>query len=290
MRVEADSGMRKHAKLLIVIVLMVAAVSLVFALRRKPEPIYAGCTLSYWADRYANAYFSHQRAFLPSANLGYAGVDAEAEEAIRAIGTNALPCVLKWLHFEQDHSSVRLFYSLRLNRLPQLWRDRMHELAFRELAQRRAQQAYYVLQILGPEAGPVAPDLLRLCNNRAEPDTAYRCFAALGALGTNALPQLMQVVQDKNHPYRGVAVRQVEEVLQKASPSSIQFLVLIQCLGDRDSSLVALACQLLGRAGPNQTAVPFLQTNLFSPDPAVRVAASNALIAISSTAVTNGAP
>jgi hypothetical protein len=294
MRVEADSGMRKQKKLLVVIAFiaasLAASVSLFFGFHRKPEPIYAGCTLSYWAERYAKAYFSNQRAFLPSANLGYAGVDAEAEEAIRAIGTNALPFVVKWLHFEQAHSSVRLFYSLRLNRLSQPLRDGMHAMAFKELARRRAQRAYYVLQILGPQASPVAPDLLRLCNNSAEPDTAYRCFAALGALGTNALPQLMQVIRDANHPYRGVAVRQVEEVLQKASPSSIQFPVLLQCLRDRDTSLVTLTCMLLGRAGPNQAAVPFLQTNLLSPDPAVRVAASNALIAISSTAVTNVAP
>ena len=270
---------------LIAIAFLVASVSLLFAFRGKPEPIYAGCPLSYWADRYAKAYVSHQRAFL-SPSLGYAGVDGEAEAAIRAIGTNALPSVLEWLHFEQGHSSVRFFYSLKLYRLPPPWRNRMHELAFRELAQSRAREAYYVLQILGPEANPVAPDLHRLCNNPAEPDTAYRCFAALGALGTNGLPQLMQVVQDTNHPYRGVAVRQVEEVLQKASPPSIESTVLLQCLRDRDSSLVALACQILSRAGSNQAAVPFLQTNLLSPDPAVRVAASNALVAISSTEVT----
>lgn len=157
----------------------------------------------------------------------------------------------------------------------------MHELAFREPSQSRAQEAYYVLQILGPQAGPIAPDLLRLCNNPAEPDTAYRCFAALGALGTNALPQLMQVVHDTNHPFRGVAVRQVEEVLRHAPPASIQLAVLLQCLCDRDNSLVVLASQLLGGASSNQTAVPILQTNLLSPDPLVRAAASNALIAIS---------
>ena len=284
--------MRKQKKLLIVIAFvaasLAASVGLFFVFHRKPEPIYGGCTLSYWAERYAKAYFS-QRAFV-SPNLGYAGVDAEAEKAIRAIGTNALPFVVEWLHFEQAHSSVRLFYSLRMNRLPQPLRDGMHELAFKELAQRRAQLAYYVLQILGPQASPVAPDLLRLCRKSGEPDTAYRCFNALGALGTNALPQLMHVVQDVNHPYRGGAVRQVEEVLQKASPASIPFPVLLQCLRDRDSSLVALACQLIGRAGPNQAAVPLLQTNLFSPDAAVRVAASNALFAISSTAAPSASP
>ena len=125
--IEADSRMRKHKKLLIAIAFLVASVGLFFAFRGKPEPIYGGCTLSYWADRYAKAYWN-QRAFLP--NLGYAGVDAEAEEAIRAIGTNALPSVLEWLHFEQGHCSVRLFYSLRLNRLPSPWKNRMHELAF----------------------------------------------------------------------------------------------------------------------------------------------------------------
>jgi len=67
MRVEADSGMRKQKEAshcdAFIAASLAAAVSLVFALRRKAEPIYAGCTLSYWADRYAKAYFS-QRAFL----------------------------------------------------------------------------------------------------------------------------------------------------------------------------------------------------------------------------------
>ena len=274
--------MRKHKRLLILIAFLLASVGLFIALHRKPEPIYAGFTLSYWAGRYAKAFFRSQRAFRPPANKGYLGVDAEAEEAIRAIGTNALPIVLKWLHFEQDHSLVRLYYSLHLNSLPGPWRNRMHDLAFREPSQSRAQEAYYVLQILGAQANPIAPSPLRLCNKPAEPDTAYRCFAALGILGTNALPQLMQVVGDTNHPYRGVAVRQVEEVLRKASPPSVQLPVLLQCLRDRDSSLVVLASQFLGSAGSNQAAaVPLLQTNLLSPDPSVRAAASNALFVIS---------
>lgn len=83
--------MRKHKRLLILSVFLVVLVSLFVAFHRKPEPIYAGCTLTYWADRYANAFFRRQMAFLPSSNLGYVGVDAEAEQAIRAIGTNACP-------------------------------------------------------------------------------------------------------------------------------------------------------------------------------------------------------
>lgn len=274
--------MWKDKKLLALIGCLLAVVSLLVIARRQPEPIYEGSTLTYWANRYARAYSQSQRAFLPLSNVGYVGVDVEAEKAIKTIGTNALPQILKWLHFEQDHFSVRLFYSLGLSRLPVPLRNWVHQLAFSESAQSHAQSAFYVLQILGPQASLAASDLLGLCNNPAEPDTAYRSFAALGALGTNALPQLMQVLRKPNHPYRGAAVRQVEDILRHTSRSSLQLPMLLQCLQDRDSSLVVLVSQLLCEPAPNRAAaIPILEANLLSQDPSVRAAATNTLLAIS---------
>jgi hypothetical protein len=210
-------------------------------------------------------------------------VDPDAEEAIRAIGTNAFPVVLKWLHFEEDHSSVRLFYSLGLDHLPFVLRNRLRQWVFDDRGLRRAQKAFQVLQVLGPDAGQIAPRLIRLCNKASEPDTAYRSLAVLGTLGTNALPQLMQLLQNTNHPYRGAAVRQVEQILSHSPGLYLQTPLLIQCLHDRNSSLVILACQLLCGPVPNRAlAIPVLQSNLLSLDPTVRAASSNALMAISS--------
>ena len=264
------------------IICVAACVACLLMVRREPEPTYGGKTLTDWVDRYANAYSQQQRAFLRGSKVSYTGVDSEAEAAILAIGTNAFPVVLRWLHFEQDNSSVRLFYWLGLNRLPSTLRNRAREIAFRQLAQRRAQEAIYVLQLLGPQSSLVGCDLLRLCNKPAEPDTAYRCLSAFGAMGTNALPHLMKVIQDANHPYRGMAVRQVEDVLRNTPRSQVPLGTLLPCLRDRDSSLVVLASQLLCESISDRTpAIPFLQANLLSADPTVRAASSNALLVIS---------
>jgi len=292
LRLEVKHGivwlMRRYKWLLVLVVCLLAMISLWLAFRPPADPIYRGRTLTSWADQYSNAHQGRQRAYLPSSSLRYEGVDAEAEEAMRAIGTNAFPVVLKWLHFEDDHSSVRLYYSLGLDHLPSALRNRIRQWVFDDRGLRRAQEASQVLQVLGPDAVQIAPRLIRLCNKASEPDTAYRSLAVLGTLGTNALPQLMQVLQNTNHPYRGAAVRQVEQILSRSPPLSLQTPLLVECLHDRNSSLVILACQLLCATSPNRTlAIPALQSNLLSLDPTVRAASSNTLHAISPENSTN---
>ena len=70
------------------------------------EPSYAGRTLSEWILRSPNALNGNPRS-------------REAREAIRKIGTNALPCLLAWLAADPDHSPIKRAASSVLDEVPQ---------------------------------------------------------------------------------------------------------------------------------------------------------------------------
>jgi hypothetical protein len=74
--------MQKRRVYLILVVVVLAGV-LVAVFRRDREPEYGGKRLSEWVDGYA----------MQIRNAG-------SNEAIRHIGTNAVPYLLKWIRYE----------------------------------------------------------------------------------------------------------------------------------------------------------------------------------------------
>ena len=96
--------MRKRRKALLwtsVGLLLVFAGALVFTppRHRNNEPVYTGLTLAQWLDVVArhrvNGYFTTYKKGRPPARDATPEEIKEAEDAIRAIGTNALPCLLE---------------------------------------------------------------------------------------------------------------------------------------------------------------------------------------------------
>jgi hypothetical protein len=75
--------MRKRWKLLLVMAISFLAISLLWIGRRTPEPTYNGTPLSFWVARY-------------QAEASDGPADNETLDALRAIGTNAFPFLLKW--------------------------------------------------------------------------------------------------------------------------------------------------------------------------------------------------
>src|SRR5437762_2441235 len=74
-------GKRRKYGLLLGVALV--AVGVVVVLSRSGEPAYGGRRLSEWVDGYATRY-----------------PNSESDEAIRQIGTNAIPYLLKWIQYE----------------------------------------------------------------------------------------------------------------------------------------------------------------------------------------------
>jgi hypothetical protein len=70
-------------------------------LHREHEPRYKGRRLSRWLALYSDS--------LATESLGKR---QEAEHAVRQIGTNAIPNLLKWLQFESSSQRAALFQKL----------------------------------------------------------------------------------------------------------------------------------------------------------------------------------
>jgi hypothetical protein len=125
------------------------------------EPQYNGIPLSKWLARYVDN-------------------KPQSAEAIKHIGTNALPFLLRWIQFETpgwrtslNHLGARLPSSVQKTRALHWLLD--------DGAQRRAELAVEAFWALGPKANPASDELLRLAltENPRAPNTQRRATEAL---------------------------------------------------------------------------------------------------------------
>jgi HEAT repeat protein len=146
---------KRRRIILAVVALLALGVVAALVWPREREPEYQGKKLSEW---------------LWTPEMG--GMEAPAE-AVRAIGTNALPWLVRWIAYE-----------------PTSWNGRVKEFLMklpigslrRKLWEREGlvYQALWGFEILGSRASPAVPDLVRLTN---DPRKEQRCSVAMGALG-----------------------------------------------------------------------------------------------------------
>src|SRR6516165_9242086 len=92
--------MEKRKRLLLTLGFTVLALVLLFALTRTHEPTAHGKPLSYWVEIYSGPVIARP-ATAPQAR-------AEAEAAIKQIGTNAIPFLLKWMDYELPQWKFKL--------------------------------------------------------------------------------------------------------------------------------------------------------------------------------------
>jgi hypothetical protein len=144
-------------------ILAVALVRLMRTQSKEPEPTYEGRTLSQWMA--TNAI---------SAVSGDISTSDKAEEAIRKIGTNAIPFLLRWIAEEPPIPpgvAAKLPASVTQNRAAQLVIDGPHN--------ERAFDSTYAFSILGKNAITAVPQLKLLMADTNRPVTASRATTAL---------------------------------------------------------------------------------------------------------------
>jgi HEAT repeat protein len=259
---------------------------------RDVEPVYQGKKLSRWLELYNGGIIEGS------------SVDQihEAKEAIHAMGSNAVPCLLKWGQY----------------RTP-LWRTKLADLAHRlpgnpnlgDVKAYRAAVAWQALSLLGPEARSAVPELTRLVNDPNAEFSYREPLYALGEIGEDGLPPLLAVLADPKRSDRGAAALIIGGMKNLGTNRVRAVVLLIQCLadpremeaGDAANALGRLrmepdlvvpaltnclsfsslyvrcfAVRSLGRFGKEaRPAVPSLVASLSDPDAAVREFSTNAL-------------
>ncbi len=219
--------MRKRTICLVLVVLAMAGL-LVVVCRREREPEYGGKRLSHWVRQ-----------------LGLLGAKGRseaypAEEAIRHIGTNSLPYLVKWLRYEPPGWEFKLYGIVDKN-----FKKNPDDLFIRwDRPTALAIGADQALRILGPQAEPAIADLSQMLHEQKSVRSAMSAAATLQQMGAAGWPPLLAAFTNQQ------ATRRVK-------------LILTHTMGDYGTNARAT--------------VPVLMQLLQDADPRVRFEASNAL-------------
>jgi len=101
---------KKRFRILFVTLLTCLVGFLAWQFLRPHEPTYNGKFLSVWLEQFSANHFRHRGSV----------ADKQAEEAIRQIGTNALPIFLKLITAKDSPLKQKL-----MAQLPKQWRPRL---------------------------------------------------------------------------------------------------------------------------------------------------------------------
>jgi len=229
---------------------VVTAGVLVAVLSGPREPEYGGRRLSEWVLRL---------------NPVGSAAAKEAEEAIRHIGTNALPYLLKWIQ-EKPPWEIKLWQVTEMLL-------RRNDLGGGERFD-RAEEASEAFRALGPQARGAVPKLIQLMKDLNRPWNAKRAERAIMQMGTNAWPELpafVSLLTGTNDPTEDFLISVV------AQPQLV-IPALTNCLQSSNDAVRFSAARALARFGRKaQSAVPALLNALGDSNAAVGGMASIAL-------------
>ena len=234
---------------------MLVAALILLLLGREREPRFQGKTLSVWLLRRD----PHLRT-----------LTIDQDEAIRSMGTNVLPFLLKWMQYESPPWRARLARSV-----PRVFAG--FSFLFRDSQEERAELSQKCLCKLGPDVSPAIPELVKMMKqtNGLAP---VRALLVVDSTGLAGIPVLLDVLtnrqvygQDRAYMLRGT--------MSHLGPDGHYAVPgLLTCLTNKDTEVAATAATLLGQVRMEpELAVPALLSCLDSPDPQMRYAAVRAL-------------
>lgn len=262
--------MRKRKRAAIAVIVVVAAAGVIAYLARENELVYQGRSLSAWFRLWADS----SRAEDATEREHQA---EEAAHAIRQIGTNAIPTLLRWLSYEPPRTQSGA--SWLAHKVPAPLFDRIvGPLLFGP--GERAGSATSIFVILGQRASPAVPDLTVMLQATNKPFMTRNAAWCLAAIGDEGLPALTAALA--NPQLSGC--RDAAYVLGINGPFKFGTNVvsavplLARCASDKDPELAAAAVKALGRIGQAPgIALPAITNALLSPSSGTRREAIHAL-------------
>jgi hypothetical protein len=224
--------------------------------RAEPEPMYEGKPLSAWLE--STPYLGTND---PQSLLLYVQQRVDALTAIRAMGTNVVPALVRMLQ-QRDPPLL-----LKLVSLAQ--KQRLIPIPFVP-ASSHHQRAFLGLQALGPDAQSAFPDLLRVYDQSSDvylQTTLPPFLAQLAPDDKRIIPSLLRKAADGDDKVRLTALRVLSQFRDE---SDLVVPALIKALQDPSAVIRSSALQMLGALGPRaKAAVPALLDLLRDPDKGV---------------------
>ena len=225
------------------------------------EPRYDGKALSHWLRQLESDVESPQWQ--------------ASARAVREMGTNTLPWLIGPLRTSDPRWKAQTVEWFR----EVLNKDFSHRLVARD-----RQHSLMALQVLGPAARPLIPDIAAMITN-ANPDIADTAFGALIRIGTpECVPVLVHTLTNESAILRPATIVSLGS-LRGAAREAIPALVTLLSDHQQNENARVEAARALGMIGRNpQLAVPALTGALSDTNAQVVRTAATALGAFGSEA------
>jgi len=190
--------------------IIVAAVVVAVVWPREREPEYGGKRLSEWLAIYQSPEYN----------------DKQAAEAVRQIGTNALPYLLGWLRYEQPAWKSKLAPAYAKWPRP-LVKYSIKKWLWGVEGQRQVETAIVGFGILGPDAAAAVPELNRLVQNTNSARPSLRARIALACIGRGGFLRFEVALANQAGPtqLRGNAIFCIELVGTNVPAAALGALV-----------------------------------------------------------------
>jgi hypothetical protein len=242
---------RRGIKRIATFIILIAAAAAVVLLMFWPaaEPSYQGKPLSHWLEQYRLARYHGMFE------------QAQSEEAVRTIGTNALPVLIRMI---QTHDS-------RLKQLLMNWSSKqtLFQLGFTPANELRY-RATIGYEILGPAAKSQVAELTTILTMAKVAEVRASTASALGHIGEeakSAAPALLITAKDQDQRVRSNSLWALRQV--RADPELV-LPTMIAALEDPYSTARENAAIALAQYGPvASNAIPVLLRTMQSNDVAL---------------------
>ncbi len=257
------------------VILGIALGPVIWLSLRPHEPVYDRRTLSQWLTEY-DGYDANG---VPRVHQG-PDKDVrvlQADEAVRQIGTNAIPTLLRLISTHETLGDQALAWFAR-QRIVKVRHKGSYELI---------DEALSGFDALGSNGGPAVPALITIYH-RTSPKayTRQAVIESLGDIGppaSNAIPLLLSLATNRNEPLEEAAIEALGKIHSQPElivPALAQLLASSDPLGPSSRPCIPAAIALGEFRTDARTAVPVLLRKLTNTD-YVDPAISNALKAIS---------
>ncbi|HZV35956.1 MAG TPA: HEAT repeat domain-containing protein [Verrucomicrobiae bacterium] len=232
--------------------LLLIAVGLSWYISRSREPTYQGKPLTYWLELLNT---DDGRLVDPADNSA-----REAEHAVQAIGTNAIPTLLEMLQKKDSPLKSGLIalstkeHFLHINIFPDSY---YHALAFDGFG------------ALGTNGRQAVPALLKIFRSSDQRPGAAMCLRLIGPAAESAVAALVHsLAVDTNYADKLYIISALGDI--HAHPE-MAVPALTNCLADSNKMVRDFAIMALGNFGTNAAqAIPILETKLNDNDPETR--------------------
>jgi hypothetical protein len=244
---------RKRRKFLIVLACLAPLLAAILLQNRNNKPCYDGRPLSYWVKVLGT--YSPQTPHR-----------VDAQKAIRHLGSNAVPYLLKWYAHRTPTTPNRLL-SRTLGSLNSSW-----DFAARHRV--LSAGSLEAFEILGPQAKAAIPELAAAANDPAHPDTAELAALTLPCLGPEAAPAVAATLTN-GLTSAGCLLLTIPQMGSNAAPLIPQLLHFLKSTNEFFSCHSA---EVLGelQLAPSLV-VPALQASVQDGTPDLRTSAASAL-------------